>query len=160
MEMSKCCTCGYEWTTGMSGSHSCAAVLVKTVKEQAQRIEALEKDLIRKKEKELLTRIAYCAEGMFDSKRANNLGDAAEWERHLQNATDEYYEHLFSSDKDKSKGLAPAEEDLQMMDVPILKGTFPVVLYLGSEDDREELIQAIKEIYPNMRSRKLPNFKT
>lgn len=43
----------------------------------------------------------------------------------------------------------------EMIDVPVIEGTFPVVLYLGSEEDREELIQAMMEIHPNMRSRKL-----
>lgn len=43
----------------------------------------------------------------------------------------------------------------EMIDVPVVEGTFPVVLYLGSEGDREELIQALMEIYPNMKSRKL-----
>jgi len=38
---------------------------------------------------------------------------------------------------------------------PEIEGTFPVVLYLGSEEDREELIQAVMEVKPNMKSRKL-----
>ena len=48
-----------------------------------------------------------------------------------------------------------APDQPEMMDVPMIADTFPVVLYLGSEDDREELIQAMMEIHPNMRSKKL-----
>ncbi len=48
-----------------------------------------------------------------------------------------------------------APDEPEMMDVPIIADTFPVVLYLGSEEDREELIQAMMVIHPNMRSRKL-----
>ena len=29
MEMSTCCTCGYEWPTGTDGSHSCSEHLLK-----------------------------------------------------------------------------------------------------------------------------------
>jgi len=43
----------------------------------------------------------------------------------------------------------------EIIDIPVIAGTFPVVLYLCSEDDQEELIQAMMEIHPNMRSRKL-----
>lgn len=43
----------------------------------------------------LLTRIAYCANGMFDSEADSNLGDAKEWKRHLRNATEKYYTYLF-----------------------------------------------------------------
>lgn len=46
-------------------------------------------------------------------------------------------------------------DEPEMIDVPVIADTFPVVLYLGSEDDREELIQAMMEVHPNMRSRKL-----
>ena len=46
----------------------------------------------------------------------------------------------------------------EMMDSPIIPDTFPVVLYLGSEEDREELIQALMDIHPNMRSAKLPPY--
>jgi len=46
-------------------------------------------------------------------------------------------------------------DEPKMIEVPVISGTFPVVLYLGSEDDREELIQAMMEIHPSMRSRKL-----
>ncbi len=50
--------------------------------------------------------------------------------------------------------LDPLHEPV-MMEVPILEDTFPVVLYLGSEEDREDLIQAVMEIKPNMVSKKL-----
>jgi len=43
----------------------------------------------------------------------------------------------------------------EMEEYPIIKDTFPVVLYLGSEADREELIQVMMELHPNMRSKKL-----
>ena len=45
--------------------------------------------------------------------------------------------------------------DAETIDVPVIEGAFPVVLYLGSEEDREELIQALMEVHPNMRSKKL-----
>ncbi len=48
-----------------------------------------------------------------------------------------------------------APDQPEMVDVPVIAGTFPVVLYLGSEEDREDLIQALMEVNPNMRSRKL-----
>lgn len=32
-EMSKCCTCGYEWKTGEHGGHSCAEILQKRMQE-------------------------------------------------------------------------------------------------------------------------------
>ena len=28
-QKSKCCTCGFEWTSGTDGSHSCSAILRK-----------------------------------------------------------------------------------------------------------------------------------
>lgn len=34
VKMSKCCTCGYEWRTGMHGSHSCVMEL-KAVMDKA-----------------------------------------------------------------------------------------------------------------------------
>ncbi len=43
----------------------------------------------------------------------------------------------------------------ELKNTPEISGTFPVVLYLGSEEDREELIQAMMETHPNMRSREL-----
>jgi len=46
-------------------------------------------------------------------------------------------------------------EAIMPVDQPELEGTFPVVMYLGSENDREELIQAVMEVNPNMRSKKL-----
>ena len=52
------------------------------------------------------------------------------------------------------------DKEIEMMDVPIIKDTFPVVLYLGSEEDREELIQALMAIHPNMRSKKLPKSRS
>ena len=52
------------------------------------------------------------------------------------------------------------KENLKLMEVPIVSDTYPVVLYLGSEEDREELIQVLMKIIPDMRSRKLPNVKT
>lgn len=30
-EISKCCTCGFEWRTGQDGSHSCSATMAKTM---------------------------------------------------------------------------------------------------------------------------------
>jgi len=48
------------------------------------------------KEKELLTQIAYCAEGMFDCEDHQNIGDAGDWKRKLKNHTDEYYNYLFN----------------------------------------------------------------
>jgi len=48
-------------------------------------------------EKDLLTTIAYCAEGMFDCESNMNLGDAADWKHRLKIATDAYYEHLFNT---------------------------------------------------------------
>ena len=50
---------------------------------------------------------------------------------------------------------ADALDEPETIQVPVLEGTFPVVLYLGSEDDREELIQVMMQIHPNMRSAKL-----
>ena len=47
------------------------------------------------------------------------------------------------------------DEAIMPIDQPELEGTFPVVMYLGSEEDREELIQAVMEVKPNMRSRKI-----
>lgn len=47
------------------------------------------------REKELLTQVAYCAEGMFDCEVNNNLGDAKDWKHQLHNAIDKYYEYLF-----------------------------------------------------------------
>lgn len=46
-------------------------------------------------EHELLTQIAYCAEGMFDCEANQNNGDAQEWKRKLKEATDKYYNYLF-----------------------------------------------------------------
>ncbi len=48
-----------------------------------------------------------------------------------------------------------APDEPEMLSVPIVVGTFPVVLYLGSKEDREGLIQVMMELHPNMRSRKL-----
>ena len=57
----------------------------------------MDKVLISITQKELLDDIAYLAECMLESKNANNLGDAVEWERHLNNATDKYHEYLFTN---------------------------------------------------------------
>jgi len=56
--------------------------------------------------------------------------------------------------QDKAE-IARLKQELKNADCPEIEGTFPVVLYLGSEEDREELIQALMEIHPNMRSKKL-----
>ena len=48
-----------------------------------------------------------------------------------------------------------APDQPEMKEFPVIKDTFPVVLYLGSEEDREELIQVMMELHPNMRSKKL-----
>lgn len=45
--------------------------------------------------KELLEKIAYCAEGMFDCEVNQNLGDAKDWKRQLKIATDKYYDYQF-----------------------------------------------------------------
>lgn len=36
--MSTCCTCGYSWRTGMSGSHSCSDTLLRQVAKQEAQI--------------------------------------------------------------------------------------------------------------------------
>ena len=68
------------------------------------------------------------------------------------------------TEKDEQYAIDACREILHAIDIirgrdplnpPELEGTFPVVLYLGSEEDREELIQAVMEISPNMKSRKL-----
>lgn len=38
---SKCCTCGYEWRSGMSGSHSCADKLQKENQALRKELEAV-----------------------------------------------------------------------------------------------------------------------
>jgi len=44
---------------------------------------------------ELLLQIAYCAEGMFDCEIVENLGDAKDWKRQLQIATNEYHDFIY-----------------------------------------------------------------
>ena len=51
-------------------------------------------------EKELLTNIAYLAEGMFDCEVHRNFGDAKEWKHKLRIATDKYYDFLYLDDED------------------------------------------------------------
>lgn len=46
---------------------------------------------------EMLTQIAYCAEGMFDCEINKNLGDAKNWKHKLKEATDGYYDSLWCS---------------------------------------------------------------
>lgn len=55
----------------------------------------LKNDAALDQEVELLTRIAYCAEGMFDCEINQNLGDAKDWKQQLKTATDKYYDFLF-----------------------------------------------------------------
>ena len=57
------------------------------------------------------------------------------------------------------RGIIAKEEDSMVMKVPIVLDTYPVVLYLGSEMDREDLIQSVRRIIPDMQSRKLPSAK-
>jgi len=46
----------------------------------------------------MLSQVAYCADGMFTAEGDNNMGDAADWKRQLQLATDKYYDHKFSEE--------------------------------------------------------------
>jgi len=46
---------------------------------------------------EMLEGIAYLSDGFFECKNANNMGDAADWEHKLEQATEAYYDLLFSS---------------------------------------------------------------
>lgn len=39
---------------------------------------------------------------------------------------------------------------------PSMDGTRPVVLYLGSEGDVDELVEAFRAVYPSMQSVKVP----
>jgi hypothetical protein len=39
--------------------------------------------------------------------------------------------------------------------VPELKGSFPIVLYLPTKDDADALIEAVRDVKPNMKMRHL-----
>ncbi len=44
-ERSKCCTCGYEWFTGLDGSHQCSTELLKKI-DRLEKIEAAAFDVL------------------------------------------------------------------------------------------------------------------
>lgn len=79
------------------------------------------------------------------------VGDGYTAILHCENAAENRYQ--FHEPDANPVYCEPAEPET--IEAPVIPGTFPVVLYLGNEEDREELIQALMAIHPNLRSRKL-----
>ena len=44
-DISRCCTCGYEWKTGLNGSHSCSTYLQKVIDQKDKDIKELTDNL-------------------------------------------------------------------------------------------------------------------
>lgn len=61
----------------------------------------------------------------------------------------------------KARGYACPENHLEVslvdMTAPVQKlaGTFPVILYFGTEEDRQQFIQVVKHAKPGLRAEKL-----
>lgn len=62
---------------------------------------------------------------------------------------------LTDGDTIRSRRLEGGSRPLLKFPRPELNGTYPVVLYFGTEEDRDEFIALVKEAKPGLVARKL-----
>jgi phage FluMu protein Com len=67
----------------------------------------------------------------------------------------DYHAEWCQTTADSNSALIDGLDDNSTAPIPELEGTYPVVLYFGNEEDRDEFMAIVQEAKPGMITRKL-----